>query len=735
MSFSEQKPFVSVIVPVYNGASLVAKNIEALLKQDYPKELLEIIIVDNGSTDNTLNMVKKYPIILLQENEIQTSYAARNKGILQAKGGIIAFTDADCIPKPNWVSQGVKVFTETGTDMAGGKISFTFSEKPTAAEYLDSIINLHNESSIIEKSGAKTANLFVKRELFEKVGFFKSDQKSGEDIGWTGRASRVGFKIVYGGDMIVEHPARKFSELLEKHFRVGMGSVGVWKSQGRNIFWIVARWISLFLPMLSARIPFLVKRRGMSGVQYPVFKMIGIAWMCTITTALGIISWMRISKKRDFSKIPRHAAIVVPEYGLVYEPNDSWKDFIQLVILLMRERKRFFIHYLIRAKFSKQAYSLILKKDGRVIGGSVFSRFPLIPEYFDKEILQKMKELTDQGYQYGASFFIMEKYRDQGFGTMLMERRMQNNRIDYYFIPSHRTEDFYIRIGARKYYEGKESLYVVDKNKSPQPLVSVIIPVFNRARNIIRAIETVKAQTYPNWELIIVDDASTDTTRQIIQNIEKQDSRIRTIHREKNGGVATARNMGIIQSIGDYVAFLDSDDMWIPEKLERQVEVFESSLSDVGLVYTGVTIIDCDGNSRDKHASAQGNIADMLMVTNPIGTSSRVMIRRKCIASCGVLDESLPILEDRDYWLRIAQKYRVVAIPDSYVKYYESPDAISQYPEIIKTGYQKFLGKHHITWAMPVVMMQNRFRMMHHLWYRKFRIYHTLIFYVTKYFS
>lgn len=289
MLSNQEKLFVSIIVPVYNGVLTIEKNIQSLINQDYPKDRYEIIIVDNGSTDTTRELIKKYPVILLQENEIQTSYAARNQGIIHAQGNIIAFTDADCIAKPDWISQGVRCFAEADADMVGGKISVTFSDTPTAAELLDSIINLHNESSIAEKGGAKTANVFVKKELFEQLGMFQSDQKSGEDIGWTGRASRAGFNMVYASQSIVEHPARNFSELMEKHVRVGMGSSAVWKSQGRSRIWIFVRFLSLFLPILSLQLPRLIKQRGDSNIRYPIIRMMLIAWLCKIATGWGIV--------------------------------------------------------------------------------------------------------------------------------------------------------------------------------------------------------------------------------------------------------------------------------------------------------------------------------------------------------------------------------------------------------------------------------------------------------------
>src|SRR3990170_3006911 len=100
-------PKISVIVPVYNDAQRIGKCIESLLQQTYPHEKYEVIIIDNGSTDETREVIKKYPVKLLIEDKIQSSYAARNKGIKNAKGEVIAFTDSDCIPGNDWIERGV----------------------------------------------------------------------------------------------------------------------------------------------------------------------------------------------------------------------------------------------------------------------------------------------------------------------------------------------------------------------------------------------------------------------------------------------------------------------------------------------------------------------------------------------------------------------------------------------------------------------------------------------------
>ena len=120
-----------------------------------------------------------------------------------------------------------------------------------------------------------------------------------------------------------------------------------------------------------------------------------------------------------------------------------------------------------------------------------------------------------------------------------------------------------------------------------KPTVSVIIPTYNRAHLIDRSIQSVLNQTYQDFELIVVDDRSTDNTEDIIRQFREKDKRIKYIKHDKNKGGSAARNTRIKNSVGKYIVFQDSDDEWFPEKLEKQMKIFETASLEVGVVYTG----------------------------------------------------------------------------------------------------------------------------------------------------
>jgi teichuronic acid biosynthesis glycosyltransferase TuaG len=193
-----------------------------------------------------------------------------------------------------------------------------------------------------------------------------------------------------------------------------------------------------------------------------------------------------------------------------------------------------------------------------------------------------------------------------------------------------------------------------------QHLVSVIMPAYNSGRFLAESVRSVQAQTFGGWELVVVDDGSTDDTAAVAQGFVETDARVRYVARP-NGGQGAARNTGLRAAKGDLVAFLDSDDLWLPGKLEAQIEVLERT--GVELVYTDGHIFSEDGAEwADEHfhilpGEARGvEMYRTLFRSNRIGTLS-VLVKRSALDAVGLFDEDRAYqnCEDYDLWMRLAK--------------------------------------------------------------------------------
>lgn len=193
--------------------------------------------------------------------------------------------------------------------------------------------------------------------------------------------------------------------------------------------------------------------------------------------------------------------------------------------------------------------------------------------------------------------------------------------------------------------------------------VSVIIPTYNRGWILNEAIDSVLSQTFKDYELIVVDDGSDDNTADILENYSKK---IRIIHQE-NQGVSAARNRGIVSSNGRFIALLDSDDLWLPEKLNRQISFFRNHPDAIICQTQEVWIRNGKRvNAGKRHKKLSGMIFEpslSLCLVSP----SAVMFKRELIDMVGLFDESLPACEDYDLWLRVSLKYPVDLIDEALI--------------------------------------------------------------------
>lgn len=205
--------------------------------------------------------------------------------------------------------------------------------------------------------------------------------------------------------------------------------------------------------------------------------------------------------------------------------------------------------------------------------------------------------------------------------------------------------------------------------------ISVIIPVYNGERTIKKTIESVLSQTLSDIEVIAINDGSEDSTLEILENI--LDSRLK-VFSYLNSGVAASRNRGLAEATGEYISFIDADDLWTPDKLEAQFQALQEN-PEAAVAYSWTAWI----NESDEFLRPGGNITvngnayEKLLLRDFVESGSNPLIRRQALAKVGSFDQSVTPAEDWDMWLRLAANYEFVAVPVAQILYRVSPGTAS----------------------------------------------------------
>ena len=226
------------------------------------------------------------------------------------------------------------------------------------------------------------------------------------------------------------------------------------------------------------------------------------------------------------------------------------------------------------------------------------------------------------------------------------------------------------------------------------PKVSVIVPTHNRALALCRAVDSVLNQSFRDLEVLIIDDASTDHTADFVADCG--DERVRYYRHDQNRGESASTNTGLLLARGEYIAFLHDDDVWLHEKLAKQVALLDASAPRVGAVYTGYTRIDL--NSGKQIATVlpkeRGDVLHALCAGNCIGGPSMVLVRRDCFDQVGRFDEQLVAWPDYDMWIRLARHYHFDFIGEPLVLYSEHNDSLSANNATVLNGKEAQLVRY-----------------------------------------
>jgi glycosyltransferase involved in cell wall biosynthesis len=223
------------------------------------------------------------------------------------------------------------------------------------------------------------------------------------------------------------------------------------------------------------------------------------------------------------------------------------------------------------------------------------------------------------------------------------------------------------------------------------PKVSVIIPAYNAMTYLPETVGSVLRQSFTDFEVLIIDDGSSDTIQQWASQV--QDLRVRLISQE-NQGASAARNTGIAHAQGEYLAFLDADDLWEASKLEKQVLCLENYPA-AGLVYTWTALIDPTGKPTGRvfASKAEGDVWNQLIEHNIIESGSSPMIRRDCFETVGLFDCNLLAVEDWEMWVRIASRYPFAVIQEPLTYYRQLSTSLSKNWQLMAQCFPLFIEK------------------------------------------
>lgn len=240
-------PLISVIIPTYRDWKRLSYCINALDKQSYPKASFEVIIVNNDPFDQVPTDYYLPDNCIITTESLSGSYAARNKGIILAKGEIFGFTDSDCIPDSNWLKNAVNFFDQNPVyDRIGGKVELFFSGTTYTLAEAYEIVYAFRQDENVKRGTSVTANMFTKKKVLDSIGPFNHTMYSGGDFEWGKRASAKNFKIGYSSDVIINHPARKeLKQITKKARRVVSGKIELVDTPTSPI----SKYINLFYEM------------------------------------------------------------------------------------------------------------------------------------------------------------------------------------------------------------------------------------------------------------------------------------------------------------------------------------------------------------------------------------------------------------------------------------------------------------------------------------------------------
>lgn len=619
----------AIIILSYNSLEMT-QNCIASIRENCCRESYELVVIDNASQDGSAEWLKtQQDIKLLCNTENKGFPKGCNQGIeLAEPESDIFLLNNDTLMMPNslfWLRMGLYENTQVGacgsvSNSAGNhqKIQKTYE---TVGGYLEYALrnNIPQKYPYEERMYLIGFAMLIKREAVNKVGTLDEQFSPGnfEDTDYGVRLIHAGYR----------------NRVCKNSFIFHWGGKSFGKNQER------------YIALIEKNKKIFEEKFKESYSSYSSIRT-------------DIIEKMNVKEKEESIRV----LDLECGYGMTLAKLQSEYPKAQCYGITKTQKKaEIATRYATVVQGELESISLDTQwgKFDYVVAGEILDSLPQ-PE----KCLQKIRSFLKESGRLLVSVRELKYWNEQSLRKLMEQSGFQVENVWYYKILGEKLEICQL-------------IMEVKINVNEQPLVSVIIPTYNRAYCIEKAVESVLKQDYDNMEILIVDDGSTDDTETIIRNIG--DERIKYYKILSNKGAGAARNVGIQHAKGKYIAFQDSDDVWVEGKLKKQVAVLENS--DYGMVYSCFEREFPDGRvekvPRDaiQKEAKEGYIYPYLLAESYISTQT-MLVKKEVLYQIQGFDEALKSYEDYDLAIRIARNCEVAFINEVYVHLNTLPDSI-----------------------------------------------------------
>lgn len=234
-------PPISVVIPNLNQCARLERTLEALSRQTYPEDLIDILVVDNGSTDGSAEMALAFGAQVTVIDQPENPYICRNTGIRQVKHEWIALTDSSCVPNAEYLAEMIAVQRESDADLVVGERDFEYSDPPSLGEIVDSLHFMRNHEYADVRKTYPTGTMLFHKSLIDEIGYFREDMRSGPDFLWTIKIHDAGKRVAYAPHARVSYAGTPFPKLLRKAYRDGWGH-GTMARENGTFNWLTGIW-------------------------------------------------------------------------------------------------------------------------------------------------------------------------------------------------------------------------------------------------------------------------------------------------------------------------------------------------------------------------------------------------------------------------------------------------------------------------------------------------------------